>query len=289
MIKNLFVLLVYITSLSISYSQNSLSPRIGSEIDVYEKKYFGLFPKIKNFKSATTTLKADSSYECLVTYSLDKTSKDTIIKIGPKTAKNLSIFIEGFELCQNKERVPNWNAFDGIANYTKIIDLEVKIGTNLIIVDLKGNMTQGQLVYTNDSVVVLVPNSGLYNWTYAQYAHKIKISNITSIKIDKKGGFWQGAKSGALIVGGTFAVITGIFAFSIWDFSDAFLLVAVEAIGGGILGGLVGGVIGAASGTTSQETINAYEKEQRDFINYLKENSAFTYYCPPELEKIVVQ
>jgi hypothetical protein len=282
----LIILLILLSAINTN-AQFSISPRLGVEIDKSEKDYFGLFPSIKNYLSAKSKIITDNKVEIIITRTDRGVLSDTSLIISSKLANNLASYIEGFELVRNKEREINWKALEGLVKQSIVLDYEVKVFPTIIVVDFSGKMIQGQLMNSNDTSIIIVPNAGLYNWTYSQNASKIKISNISSLIIEKKGGFWQGAKTGALIVGGTFAFISGIFAFSILDFSDAMLLVGGEAIAGGITGGLVGGVIGSLSNSTSQEHIKVQEKGQEDLLIYIKEHSAFSIFPPPELVKLV--
>ncbi|MCX6148593.1 MAG: hypothetical protein NTW25_15270 [Candidatus Kapabacteria bacterium] len=279
----LIILLILLSAIN-TKAQFSISSRLGVEIDKSEKEYFGLFPSIKNYFSAKSKILTDNKVEIVITRNENGALSDTSLIISSKLANYLASYIEGFELFRNKEREVNWKALEGLAKQSIVLDYEVKVFPTIIIVDFSGKMIQGQLMNSNDSSIIIVPNAGLYNWTYSQNAIKIKISYISSLIIEKKSGFWQGAKTGALIGGGTFAFMSSIFASAITgSLSNSLLVVGGEAIAGGIIGGLVGGVIGSLTSSTSLESI----KGQEDLLMYLKEHSAFSIFPPPELVKLV--
>jgi len=51
----LLVLSVFTAFSSQLFAQTYLSPRVGNEIDMDEKSYFGLFPSVRGFVSAQAT------------------------------------------------------------------------------------------------------------------------------------------------------------------------------------------------------------------------------------------
>ena len=99
-----------------------VSPRIGSEIDSYEKDYFALFRYARQFKGAEFYTDGDASKVfCKATYSKEPQSDkkavfiDTIFVFSASDMKTLQYFFENYELINNANsgfgETFNWKAF----------------------------------------------------------------------------------------------------------------------------------------------------------------------------------
>lgn len=284
----IILLLLIIITLNSTKAQYSISPRLGAEIDKSEKEYFGLFPKIKNFTSAKTIVQTDNKVEIIITRTAKGIVTDTTFKISTKLANNLASYIEGFEQCRNKERQVNWNALEGLAIYTPALESEIKEGTELDVVTNKGEKIHGKLLFASDSAIVLVQNATKYNWSnFSQNAKLIKVQNMNYIKIERTGSFWQGVGFGALIGGGGWTA--GSIAGGALDNYFGGVIVIVGAIIFSSIGIVVGGVVGAILDIDTDQSIYGQINEFKDFLPYLKNNSTFSTFPPPELVKFVNQ
>jgi hypothetical protein len=280
--------LLIIITINSTKAQYAISPRLGAEIDKSEKEYFGLFPKIKNFTSAKTIVQTDNKVEIIITRTAKGIVTDTTFKISTKLANNLASYIEGFEQCRNKERQVNWNAIEGLAIYTPALESDIKEGTELDVVTNNGEKIHGKLLYASDSTIVLVQSSTKYNWSnFSQNAKLVKVQNMNYIKIERTGSFWQGVGFGALIGGGGWTA--GSIAGGALNDHYGSLIVVIGAIFFTAVGTVIGGVVGAILDIDTDHSVGGQVSEFKDFLPYLKNNSTFSNYPPPELVKFANQ
>ncbi len=126
MIKSRTILLAVLFVLcgAIAYSATPfvVSPRIGSEIDSFEREYFSLFRYARQFKSAEFFTDGDAGkILCKATYSKDPATDpkakfiDTTFAFTPDNMKTLQFFFENYELINNAKSGFddnfNWKAF----------------------------------------------------------------------------------------------------------------------------------------------------------------------------------
>ena len=98
----IFFLFIILTS-GLLYSQNDLtevelSPRIGSEMDLYERNYFRVFMKVDSFQIAHFYKNTTGNYLVKITYGDSKNPKDTIINLLPDVFTGLKFYIENYEI-----------------------------------------------------------------------------------------------------------------------------------------------------------------------------------------------
>ncbi|MCX6148217.1 MAG: hypothetical protein NTW25_13365 [Candidatus Kapabacteria bacterium] len=287
--KSLIILLLFeIIIINTSNAQYSISPRLGAEIDKSEKEYFGLFPNIKNFTSAKANVLADNKVEINITRTVKGIVTDTTFIVSTKLANNLASYIEGFEQCRNKERQVNWNALEGLATNVPALESDINEGIELDIVTNTNEKIHGKLLFASDSTAVIVQNATKYNWSnFSQNVKLVKVQNMNYIKIERTGSFWQGVGFGALIGGGGWTA--GSIAGGALKGSYGGLIVMVGAIFFTAAGTVIGGVVGAILDIDTDHSVDGQINEFKDFLPYLKNNSTFSNYPPPELVKFANQ
>ena len=100
LLQNLIIVLLFIASTEIIYSQDGplqivVSPLIGDTLSLEERNYYKLFPKVEGFQWAVFYLNPDSSLSAKVTYMEDDVYKDLLVK-RYRTLDSFQKYLTGF-------------------------------------------------------------------------------------------------------------------------------------------------------------------------------------------------
>ncbi len=281
--KTLILFILLLSNLNL-FSQYEISPRIGNEIDKYERNYFGLFPSIKNFVSVKFSIPSDQKVTITITKSENSGLIDTSFSIGIKSIDNLVIYIEGFELCRKKEREVNWNVFNGLASPNYALISEINFGTNVKIITKNNQSYFGRLLFVSDSSIVVFQGNTNYEWKkFKENSKVIKVIDLESITIERDGNFANGVGYGALI-GGAPVLILGVSEGGYSDGLSTFVTLLV-ATSTAIFGGSIGGTIGAILDIDTEWEIGGSYNQYQNNLESLRNKSIFSSFAPPELVK----
>lgn len=259
------------------FSQNAISPRIGNEIDKYEREYFGLFPAIKGFQFASTTLAQDSSLQVIITRKIDDNLSDTSYQLSKEIISNLAKYIDEFESLRKRRNYNiDWKSFSYQAEINLPFRNRINEPTDFTIIDTSESYTNGILVYADDSLVVFGKNATTFQYDQLKNVRIYKVSEMKAISKIRTGNTMKGVLIGGLITG-------GIFAASSYsnDWLPLILMITIPP------GAIVGGIVGAVMDIDSENEINGNQYKYLDILPRLKSNSVYTAYPPPEVIKLI--
>lgn len=282
--KKRLVILILISTLN-CFSQNAISPRIGNEIDKYEREYFGLFPVIKGFHFAVTSSGQDGSLEVKITRKIDGNLSDSSYQISKKTVGNLAIYIEEFEFCRRGERIVDWNLLAGHAAENVPLFNRENSASNYEIVLREREKLESSILYANDSAIVIWKSNLPFNWrNFENNTRLINCKDIVKLNILRTGNFWPGVGYGALIGAvGSIAAISGNRGNSSLDGSlDGFFVSLFIT-----LGAEIGGIVGAIMNIDIEDEINGNEITFLKLLPDIKRRSVYSAYPPPEVMKLM--
>ena len=178
-----------------------LSSRVGSEIDLRERTYFGLFPTHEGFESARLYVDRDS-FHFQIQRSLNNTHDDTVRFCTKAEIISLVTLIENFEsgVAENLS-LPNdlYNKkdvklFRGAPSITLLTDDDQEF--------------YGRIAGVRDSSLVFLQSSEMYDWRMASRSIKnFSASRIRHIVTGVTRHYWNGFFIG--FAAGT--IVTSIF------------------------------------------------------------------------------
>lgn len=277
--EKLLITLLFLISLN-CFSQNAISPRIGNEVDKYEREYYGLFPAIKGFHLANTLATQDSSLQVKITRKIDGNFTDTSFQINKDIIRNLAIYIEEFEYCRRGERIINWKLLGGqAAENVPLYSFENNY-SNYEIVLREREKLETPILFANDSTIVICKNFNGFNWKNADKDLRlIHFSEIYKMTVIRTGNFWPGVGYGALLGG---------FALAIADTKttkDGYFIPLFFS--GAVAGAEIGGIVGAIMNIDIEDELNGKEIEYLKLLPDIKRRAVYSAYPPPEVMKLM--
>ncbi len=271
-------------------AQSYLSPRVGNEIDMDEKYYFGLFPSVRGFVSATATSQTnDSTYFTIRSVFRGVASNSTVI-VDTRTVKKLSKYMEDFESVRNRENEVNWTMFKGLAQESSVIGHDFHDALGATVTTLDGRSIYGKLFWAEDSALVLWKSDEPYNWrTVGSDANVIPVTSISTISLEKRFRVWNGPGStygvlAGLIMSGVYIGVNySEFSHSFSETYSTFMLVPVCVA----ITSVVGGTIEYLLRPNFQATIDGKEEKYLPILPKLTNASTIDSYPPPELIRLI--
>ncbi len=157
-----------------------ISERVGPVIDAEERAYFGLFPDVEGFTEARAFAAGDS-----VRIEIGSSAGDSVLVLPRATAEALGRFIETFEQHPSAFQNPNWQV---LRPYLRA-DVPVPyadVGRRDIRIDTRDHRYDGVLLMATDSLVLLQPASGTYDWDVRD-GLVLRSSEVERVMFEPKG------------------------------------------------------------------------------------------------------
>ena len=274
-IFTLFIILVNYLSAQDSLQVFSISDRIGDEISVAEKNYYGFFPKIIGFTSAKI-YNSDENILIKICYQLEGVSYDSIITWDNKIAKSVKNYVENLGSIPIGEMKINWSP---IYPYIRPQHRSFRIGKKITINTITNNKYSGYLMTADSSHLSLWMSDAPYSWRMLKDSSIVfRNSEIKDIIIPKKGKAGGGFLIGILVGGGVGAVL-GTNA----SFVDDKTIASYP-----ILFGAIGGIIGLIVGKSTDKE-STFKSDDLKFSVLLMDKPNFSNIPPPEIEEYVIK
>lgn len=277
--KKLLAILIFISALN-CFSQNAISPRIGNEIDKYEREYFGLFPSLKFFISASLFATTDSTILLSIRQSKPSNYPDTVIVIPKKVADNLAQYIENFEYYRYPESNVNWSKLGKLAIISNAHLSYAKKVKPLRIVAKDNRFYDGIILYVNDNLLVIQDGGTEFNWEKVKTnTYILKISQINYLTIKNYPNYLLGSALGAVALS---------FLTALSSNSDKPDVKQEYRIGGAaLLGGFIGLLLSSLGENDTNYYINGNPYNNLDELNTIKKHTVFEDALPPELNTLL--
>lgn len=281
----LFLLaLLVLTALPVqAQTEADLRARLGGAIDANERAYFGLFPQVPDFRSATYHENPDRS----LTISILRSGKaDTTFNVTAGAAQELYLLIGNYERVVAGKQPVRWPLLR-----PKLVAMPQfrKRCVPGCIFRATGGRIHGTLLAVTDKRLFVWTGEGAYEWQHADSLVRIlKASEIEMVTIERKGHTVKLLAYGGLI-GASTGAVAGFMAGD--DKTGFFRLTAREKAVGmgsalGLLGGVSGAVIGAFLDHDKSIAIHRNESLFRDALPRLRAVSRFPGLWPPELQRM---
>lgn len=276
--------------MSQTFAQYTISPRLGEIIDQKEREYFGLFPTIDGFVSATAFLEPDRQVKFSIVKAEHGVTTDTTFIIRPTVISYLVTYIDNYETTRDGTHRVSWDFLEGLAASSPVIENKVGKGIETTIMTLGGEQLHGKLLYADDSSLMLWQSSQEFNWQRVPASAKaVPPSEVNIIVLERSGNFWPGIGFGAL----TAAVLAATYGLVISGGEDLtkstrlgpshLEILGILTLFCGGVGAVIGGSVGAILNIDSHYTINGSMEEYLDALPHLKANAIFSSSPPPEL------
>ncbi len=253
-----------------------LSDRVGSEIDRYERDYFGLFPRIGGFRSATTTVRNDGSVAFRVRSFAGGMERDSTMVVAADDVAGIAALIDDYETKVDRGRRMVGKAAD----------------IKLFVVRLtSGERTESQIAYIGDSLLVFWPGDSQFcRSRLHQIDQVLHYSEIGGISYSDEMSIAESAELGALIgapVGA--AIYTGIAADS--EFIDpsweTALFGALVCGGAGAVVGLVVGIVKEVDASCME--VGGSRSEHAAARARIRRSTMFPVLPPPEIRALMFE
>lgn len=183
-----YFIVLFVTIITTFVLADELNPRLGKEIDLYERDYFGLFPWEDKFESATFKYVRNDS----IIFTINK-NDDTNYEFGiPKNYMSLfNYYIENYEGFGDKfsdlplQTQSQWEYFkDAYLDYdynfekAKLVKYRTIGNEEVVEPDLR-------LLYADDEYVYLYRGQKYYNFENIESKIlPIKVTDLTTLKIN---------------------------------------------------------------------------------------------------------
>lgn len=286
----LFFLLLFTCAIA-TYAQDVLHDRLGVSIDTTERYYFGLFPKIQGFASATAHKRADGGADVLISRSSTSFLTDTTLSFDALSMTEFNSYINNYELLRRSRRnarlAVKWDLLKELTARSPVIESRTYSGKPTTIVNNDNVRLEGLLLYTSDSTLYLWRGAGAIEIdNMQQHTQPIRYDNIRDLRIDGVGGFWPAAGYGALFGAMSGTIAAGAFAmFHRTPFGSVgtpLFFISYGTIVCGLLTGLVSELISKDVHLKSGFTKENLENE----LLLIRDNAAYPAYPPPELQNL---
>lgn len=289
--KTLLLVLAVCTAFSCKLSaQTYLTPRVGNDIDMDEKSYFGLFPSVKGFVSAKATSRANDSTYFTIRSLYHGVVADTTVIVETRTVEKLSKYIEEFESVRNGDNEVKWSMFKGLAQESSVIGHDFHDALGATVTTLDGRSIYGKLFWAEDSTLVLWKSDEPYNWrTVGSDANVIPVNSISTISLDKR---FRIRKGPGTIYGGlaglAMSAVYLVFNYSDYSHSEAKTFSTVMLVPSFIAAtAIIGGTIEYLLQPNFQATIDGKEEKYLPILPTLTKASTIDSYPPPELVRLI--
>ncbi len=273
-------------------AQYVLSPRVGDVIDKNEREYFGLFPTVAGFVSATTSLEQDQQVRFVIARAENGVTGDTTFTIRPTVVNYLVRYIESFETVRGRTNKVSWDFLEGLAASGPVIENKLGDGNETTVLMRNGEQLHGKLLYADDSALVLWQSQEQYNWrTLELFGRKVHPSNVEHITIEHDGHIGGGLGYGALIGTVPLLILGLIVSQAADDCGHCGIpggpgVVVVAGLIGASGGAIIGGTIGAIQDIDADREVGGSIEKYHKILPFLSEKAIFTSAPPPELEQI---
>ncbi len=256
----------------LSFSQDiqeyATSPRIGAEIDAYEREYFGLFPDIDGFKSAMIFQLSDGQWEFQIAMEYEGEEKDTTVIISYERAWALCDFIENYEDTLLTKPVPNGE--------------KTKFATK------NDTSYYGMILGILDTVLIAWGSSDPYNWRHVDsLALVFHYYDIDAIIIEKKGKSLEYALYGCWGMG----LIGALIGYESGD--DMIFSAEDKALYDGMFSSACGcclaGTLGYLEGLDANYSIEGNYEKYKTAFPYLHRRAIYQTMLPPELNSLLLK
>jgi hypothetical protein len=202
-----------------------LSWRVGTDIDSLQREYFGLFPGVASFRSATARAHGDG-----VMFSIDRgTRGDTALTISREAFDELGRFVDALESVLAGEKAVEMSRMPAVRTsqpYASGEELEVE--------RRDGSLVRGRLAGVDDRGVTMWLGSGHYD-PIRLHDDLVVIPVAEIDRINAGSHFWIGAAIGTATTGALAGYLHTLGHEPPISISN----VAVTTAIGGLLGGVV--------------------------------------------------
>lgn len=151
--------------------------RVGNELDAEERDYFGLFPQVEGFVSATGHLGRNDTLR-VAFRTTGEPYGDLLIR--PEEGHALRQFIVTFEQYPTAYLNPRWQIVRPFASPEVPVPY-VDVERATVEVDAAGRRFPGIVLLASDTLLVLYPEATAYTWT-ADRALAIPTASITRVQ-----------------------------------------------------------------------------------------------------------
>ena len=253
----------------------SFSDRIGNEINIVEKNYYGFFPKIIGFTSAKVYGSAD--YVLVkINYQLQGVYHDSVISWDKEIVESVKNYVENLGSIPVGEMKIDWAL---IYSFVRPQHHSYKLGKKIIINTMDDDKYSGYLMTADSNHLSLWMADMGYNWRMLKDSSMVfSNSEIKEIIIPKKGKAGGGFLIGALLGGGVGAAL-GANAL----FADEKTIAAST-----IVFGAIGGIVGLIAGKSIEKEVT-YQSNDARISLLLMNKSKFSDKTPPEIEEHVAK
>jgi hypothetical protein len=263
----------------------SISPRIGSGIDVQERDYFGLFPGFDGFVLARTYTAHGDTTLVVAQWERAGAGGDSTITLDLATAVELRRYIEEVEHVIEGKLTIRWDMIYQLAQLPAR-DLDRKGRATKVIIE-PGREVSGELIFASPDVLVIAQGGHGFCWDSAGTCVKaIAPSEIRQIKITTGTSAWEGMALGAGL--GTALGFGLVGKLDAADSTDRGYCARDYLLGAGILGGvgfLAGTVYGAARGSEDTYDVFADPNRYAAHLEEIKGKAFFRDVTPPEFRQ----
>jgi hypothetical protein len=138
------------------------SPRVGAEIDAYERTYFNLFPKVprQGFAAARITAHPDDTYQIDFVFEQGRTAPPPL-QLSRYQLNTLNDYIDRFEHHNRTSgKQTDWNALRNLARFTTRYDASRTISG----ITPEGAAFSGTLLVATSNTLALLPSVKTYHW-----------------------------------------------------------------------------------------------------------------------------
>jgi hypothetical protein len=176
-----------------------LSERVGSDIDLAERHYFGLFTKFRAFHSARLFLNDAIHVEINIRQARLSVFRDTVIVVPLKDVLRVQRYIDRFELLFDLHRRPY---VPPLISSRRVPSTISNSSECICVITTDGNLCQAWPVYANRNALVISDRT-YFDWkSCCDEIRVLSADNIKSVSIERDGwamkGFIAGASIGAI-------------------------------------------------------------------------------------------
>lgn len=255
------------TFISTSHSarcQDPLAPswRVGTSIDSLEREYFGLFPSVDGFRSATAISAGDS-----VRFTIARTTSDTSMSIARENFDELGRYIDRVEAVLTGAATIDWNRLPRVRGSRQFAD-----GEDVLVTLAGGREVAGRLATAEPSGLTVWTSDDTYDPALIG-DHLIAIPTHRIEYLRSGSSFLLGAAAGVATLGGLAA-----YAHTAGDESAVGVPGLALSV---IVGGTIGGTISSLGDV--DEPIGGSERLLGQVLPRLRRDRIFFEVAPPEL------
>lgn len=290
-----FVCMAHFSGVVVSQTDSSrgiISPRIGQDIDETERNYFGLFPDIHGFVSATSFSGEQGGVGIAIHRAGAEEKSDTTIVLNRLLRESLRKYLEQYET-MNQELGGSFELSDlpplfgllAIKGIIAIRHLSLHDPVTITLRRSDDKRFQGILCHADSSCVVMAHEDSLFSWNNPHAFLVTPVSAISELTHPQKGKFGRDFGKAffvGFILGSSLVQSMGSSHNSGTDYPPA-----GAGLIGGALCGLATGLVGSAllRGSAAQTTvaINGSSAAYQKYLPLLRSQCLYQQSVPPEL------